>query len=103
LSREELQTFFDYCDERVSTVARTGRKGWLAAFRDAALFKTVYAFGLRRQEAAMLDLADLSANPHARVRPVRRSVGPLREGEEGQPTAAAHRADHDELVGADPC
>jgi len=65
LSREELQRFFDYCDERVSTVARTGRKGWLAAFRDAVLFKTVYAFGLRRQEAAMLDLADLSANPHA--------------------------------------
>src|SRR5664280_2804754 len=35
LSREELQTFFDYCDERVSTVRTTGRKGWLAAFRDA--------------------------------------------------------------------
>lgn len=65
LSRQELQTFFDYCDERVAVVTRTGRKGWLAAFRDAVLFKTVYAFGLRRQEAAMLDLADLTANPHA--------------------------------------
>lgn len=49
LSRPELQRFFDYCDERVVTVGRSGRKGWLAAFRDAALFKTVYAFGLRRR------------------------------------------------------
>ncbi len=65
LSRTELQTFFDYCDERVATVNRNGRKGWLAAFRDAVLFKTIYAFGLRRREAAMLELADLSANPHA--------------------------------------
>jgi integrase/recombinase XerC len=65
LSRMELQTFFDYCDEHVAQVARRGRKGWLAAFRDAVLFKTVYAFGLRRREAAMLDVADLSANPHA--------------------------------------
>ncbi len=65
LSRQELQTFFDYCDERVATVTKTGRKGWLAAFRDAVLFKTVYAFGLRRREATMLEVADLSANPHA--------------------------------------
>lgn len=65
LSRQELQTLFDYCDERVATVAKTGRKGWLAAFRDAVLFKTVYAFGLRRREATMLEIADLSANPHA--------------------------------------
>ena len=65
LSRQELQQFFDYCDERVVAVGRSGRKGWLAAFRDAALFKTVYAFGLRRREVAMLDLADLSGNPHA--------------------------------------
>lgn len=65
LSRQELQTFFDYCDARVATVGESGRKGWLAAFRDAVLFKTVYAFGLRRREVAMLDLADLSANPHA--------------------------------------
>jgi integrase/recombinase XerC len=65
LSRKELQTFFDYCDERVATVTKTGRKGWHAAFRDAVLFKTVYAFGLRRREATMLEVADLSANPHA--------------------------------------
>ena len=65
LSREELQAFFDYCDDRVSALSASGRKGWLAAFRDAVLFKTVYAFGLRRREAAMLELADFSANPAA--------------------------------------
>ena len=31
--------------------------------RDAALLKTVYAFGLRRNEARMLDLADLRRTP----------------------------------------
>ena len=40
-----------------------GRKGALAAQRDAALLKTVYAFGLRRREAWGLDLADLRLNP----------------------------------------
>jgi len=37
----------------------------LAAFRDATLFKVCYAFGLRRRELAMLDVADFTANPAA--------------------------------------
>ena len=41
------------------------RKGTLAAFRDAALFKVVYAWGLRRREAVMLDLVDLHRNAQA--------------------------------------
>lgn len=64
LSREELVVFFDYCDARVSDRRARRRKGALAAFRDAALFKTIYAWGLRRQEAARLDVADFSGNPH---------------------------------------
>ena len=40
-------------------------KGWLAAFRDATLFKVIYAWGLRRTEAAMLDVGDFGANPAA--------------------------------------
>ena len=36
-----------------------GGEGALAAFRDAALFKTIYAFGLRRQEAARLEVTTL--------------------------------------------
>jgi site-specific recombinase XerD len=65
LSREELQRFFDYCDERVVVAGRSGRKGWLAAYRDAVLFKAVYAWGLRRREAVMLDVADWGANSRA--------------------------------------
>lgn len=64
-SREELQRFFDYCDERVAYAQGMGRKGWLAAFRDAVLFKSIYAWGLRRREAAMLDVADWAANARA--------------------------------------
>ena len=52
--------FFDHCDARVSGRRALERKGSLAAFRDAALFKTIYAWGLRRQEAARLDVIDFS-------------------------------------------
>ncbi len=61
----ELQVFFDHLDDRVAAVHGSGRKGWLPAFRDAVLVKTAYAFGLRRREVSMLDLADLTANPRA--------------------------------------
>ena len=63
LTREELAVFFDYCDERVRGCARCGRKGSLAALRDGALFKTLYAWGLRRGEAVGLDVIDFSRNP----------------------------------------
>ena len=45
LSREELQMLFDYADGRVERVRASGRKGWLAAFRDATVFKVAYAWG----------------------------------------------------------
>jgi len=63
-TREELVLFFDYCDAQVAQRRALGRKGSLRAFRDAVLFKTIYAFGLRRQEAARLDVSDLGRNPH---------------------------------------
>lgn len=65
LTRAELQAFFDAADDRVETVVAAGRKGWLAAFRDATMFKVCYAFGLRRREVAMLDVTDFAANPAA--------------------------------------
>lgn len=64
LSREELQAFFDHCDARVAGRHALKRKGSLAALRDAAMFKTIYAWGLRRREAAKLDVVDFSRNPH---------------------------------------
>lgn len=62
-TRDELQALFDHADEQVGRIQQAGRKGWLSAFRDAVLFKTAYAFGLRRNEARMLDLADFGRNP----------------------------------------
>ncbi|MFI6984236.1 tyrosine-type recombinase/integrase [Embleya sp. NPDC050154] len=35
----------------------------MAAHRDAVLLKVIYAFGLRRREAARLELVDLRRNP----------------------------------------
>lgn len=65
LSRDELQVFFDHCDAEVERTAKSGRKGWLAAYRDATLFKVVYGWGLRRREASKLDTVDWSANAAA--------------------------------------
>lgn len=59
---DELQTLFDYLDARVDRIARSGRKGALAALRDAQMIKTAYAFGLRRRELCFLDVADLRPN-----------------------------------------
>jgi site-specific recombinase XerD len=63
LSYDEVQRLFDAADGRVEEIRVRGRKGGLAAQRDAAVLKTIYAFGLRRREAWGLDLADLRRNP----------------------------------------
>lgn len=62
-TRQELQAFFDHADAQVERKRVEGRKGWLSAFRDAVMFKTAYAFGLRRNETRMLDAADFGRNP----------------------------------------
>ena len=62
LTPRELQALFDHADDEVGRVAASGRKGSLAAFRDATLLKVVYGWGLRRNEAVKLDLADLYAS-----------------------------------------
>lgn len=64
-SRDELQRFFDYADDQVDRAQRAGRKGALAAYRDATLFKVIYGWGLRRTEASKLDLVDFGRNPKA--------------------------------------
>src|ERR1035437_7313019 len=58
LSRQELQRFLDYADDQVERAATSRRKGALAAYRDATLFKVIYGWGLRRTEASKLDLLD---------------------------------------------
>ncbi|MBC2906252.1 tyrosine-type recombinase/integrase [Streptomyces sp. PSKA01] len=62
LTYDEVQSLFDAADGRVEEIRARGRKGALAAMRDSAILKTVYAYGLRRQEAARLDLPDLRRN-----------------------------------------
>ena len=65
LRKRELQDLFDVADERVAELRALGRKGWLAAFRDATMLKVAYAWGLRRREVVMLDLEDFGRNPRA--------------------------------------
>lgn len=64
LTYDELQRLFDYLDDRVDRITALGRKGSAGALRDALMIKTAYAFGLRRNELARLDIADLRPNPH---------------------------------------
>lgn len=63
LSYDEVQALFNAADGLVEQARSLGRKGGLAAQRDAAVLKTTYAFGLRRREVWGLDLADLRRNP----------------------------------------
>lgn len=63
LTRRELQQLFDRADDEVQTRLSAGRKGAAAAYRDATLLKVVYAWGLRANEAVMLDVTDLYRNP----------------------------------------
>ena len=73
-SRQELQAFFDHADAQVERARQLGRKGWVAAFRDATLFKVAYAWGLRRREVAKLDIVDFGPNAAA---PLLRGYGML--------------------------
>lgn len=65
MTREELQRFFDYADDRVDQAVRLGRKGALAAYRDATVFKVMYGWGLRCTETSKLDVTDWYRNPEA--------------------------------------
>ncbi|QMU67294.1 tyrosine-type recombinase/integrase [Streptacidiphilus sp. P02-A3a] len=65
LTYDEVQALFDAADGRVEEIRARRRKGSMAALRDSVTLKTVYAFGLRRQEACWLDLPDLRRNPKA--------------------------------------
>jgi integrase/recombinase XerC len=65
MTRGEIQRLFDYADERVDVAVRGRRKGALAAYRDATVFKVIYGWGLRCTEASRLDLADFYRNPKA--------------------------------------
>jgi integrase/recombinase XerD len=65
-TKTELQLLFDHADTQVETIAATGRKGWLPAYRDAVMLKLAYSYGLRFNEVRHLQSIDFARNPHAR-------------------------------------
>jgi integrase len=65
LTVDELDAFFAACDERVTRASASSRKGTLPAWRDQAMFKIAFGWGLRRRELAMLDVCDF--RPDARL------------------------------------
>ena len=67
MTREELQQFFGYADDQVDQAIRSGRKGALAAYRDATVFKVMYAWGLRCTETSKLDVTDWYRKPPGTV------------------------------------
>src|SRR3546814_13334316 len=65
-AREELVALFDHADDEVERIGASGRKGWQPAYRDAAMMKIAYAYGLRFNELRHLQTVDFARNPHAR-------------------------------------
>ncbi|TXS19650.1 tyrosine-type recombinase/integrase [Streptomyces sp. wa22] len=65
MTREEIQIFLDHADKQVDRAIRLGRKGALAAYRDATVFKLMYGWGTRCTETSRLDVTDFYRNPKA--------------------------------------
>jgi site-specific recombinase XerD len=59
---DEIQLFFDVADDMSVRRGVSRVRGRVALMRDAQVFKTAYAFGLRRREVTMLEVADLHYN-----------------------------------------
>ncbi|MFD8564657.1 tyrosine-type recombinase/integrase [Streptosporangium canum] len=58
LSRDEVRRFFGQIDPEIKRLRAVGHKGALTAARDLAMFTTIYGWGLRRREAALLEVHD---------------------------------------------
>lgn len=62
MTRSEIQRLLDYADDQVDKAQRRRRKGALTAYRDATVFKVLYGWGLRGNEACHLDTTDFYRN-----------------------------------------
>ncbi|MFJ4833623.1 hypothetical protein ACIP79_27490 [Streptomyces sp. NPDC088747] len=61
LTRPEVRAFFGQMDPEITRLCAAGHKGALTAARDLAMFTTMYGWGLRRREAARLEIHDWPA------------------------------------------
>lgn len=61
-TQSELQQLFDLADLEVLRIRESGRRGGLAAWRDAVALEAAYAWGLRSNEVRHLQLVDFSRN-----------------------------------------
>src|SRR4051794_14429897 len=84
LTVDELEAFFAASEARIALAKRRGRKGSLQAWRDQAMFKVCFGWGLRRAELAMLDRTDFpgiaSAAGVRRLRAVARASRQSKRG-----------------------
>jgi integrase/recombinase XerC len=89
LTVDELEAFFAAGEARIASCRSRGRKGVLQAWRDDAMFKVKFAWGLRRGELASLDVVDFRPHPklpefgafgqvHVRWGKAKRGGGPQR-------------------------
>jgi site-specific recombinase XerD len=58
LTRQEIRQLFGSLEPEIKRLQAEGHKGALTAARDLALLTTLYGWGLRRREAARLELHD---------------------------------------------
>jgi integrase/recombinase XerC len=65
MTRNELSRLFGAADDAVEQIARFGGKGYASAYRDSAMIKVAYGWGLRRAEVVGLDVVDFASNPKA--------------------------------------
>ena len=64
MTREEIQLFLDYADAQVDRAIRLGRKGSLAAYRDATVYKVIYGgCGARRRRSSTSPTATAIPRP----------------------------------------
>ncbi|MEX1078002.1 MAG: site-specific integrase [Homoserinimonas sp.] len=64
-TQRELQQLFDLADLEVHRILDAGRRGALAALRDAVALKSLYGWGLRTNEMRHLQTVDFSRNSRA--------------------------------------
>ncbi|WP_319178505.1 tyrosine-type recombinase/integrase [Streptomyces sp. ID05-47C] len=91
-TREDLQMFLDFADDQVERAQRSGRKGTLAAYRDATFVQGHLRVGASPYRDVEAGPGGLRQEPEgAAVRPVRDAQRPLRQGEEGPAAAPTER------------